>query len=66
MGRPYPVFFPSQKPEDVVRKEGGKPAKSAEDLAKEKEARQDTFYLFIAVFGFLAFMTLLMVPVLQL
>lgn len=56
-------IFPSQKPEDVVRKQPNEP-KTAEDLQKEardKEARDDTFYVVLAVLSVVVFMTTTMV-----
>lgn len=44
-------IFPSQKPEDVMRLQPGRP-KSAEELekeAQEKEAKKDVFYIMLAM-----------------
>lgn len=56
-------IFPSQKPEDIIRSRSSQP-KSAEALQKEaedKEAKQDTFYIMLAMLAMFSVVVISMV-----
>lgn len=53
-------LFPSQNPDAVIKGQSTKPTKSDQELTEEKEAKQDVFFIMLAVFGFLGFLSVLM------